>query len=180
MLTEADIRAALPNLRNYAYVLTRRGTGADDLIQDTLTRAWSRRAHYCGGDARAWLFTIMHNEHVNHVRHVARHGKTVQWSEHALGLSSAPRQLDHLEVREIARGMKFLTEGQQTAVLLAGLTQADNNEIARVCDVPIGTVRSRLSRGRQTLRKLTEAGPPRSPFRGAHEFTPASTERRGS
>ena len=65
MLTEADIRAALPALRKYALKLTRRVIDAEDLIQDTLTHAWAKRARYLDHDARAWLFTVMHNVHVS-------------------------------------------------------------------------------------------------------------------
>ena len=71
MLTEADIRAALPALRKYALKLTRRVIDAEDLIQDTLTHAWAKRARYLGRDARAWLFTVMHNVYVSDMRRIS-------------------------------------------------------------------------------------------------------------
>lgn len=163
MLTEADIRRSLPNLRNYAYALTSRGAGAEDLVQDTLTRAWSRRAYYCGGDARAWLLAIMHNEHINQARRVTRHGKMIASHEYTQALYSAPQQIARVELRELEDAMRLLTQEQRTTVLLAGLTRADYNDIALALDVPVGTIRSRLARGRETLRKLT--GTPQSSTR---------------
>jgi DNA-directed RNA polymerase specialized sigma24 family protein len=68
VLTEPDIRGALPALQKYARALTRHAVDAEDLVQDTLTQAWAQRARYYGGDARAWLFTVMHNLHVSKIR----------------------------------------------------------------------------------------------------------------
>jgi RNA polymerase sigma-70 factor, ECF subfamily len=68
VLTEPDIRDALPALQKYARALTRHVVDAEDLVQDTLTQAWAQRARYYGGDARAWLFTVMHNLHVSKIR----------------------------------------------------------------------------------------------------------------
>ena len=168
MLTEADIRRSLPNLRNYAYALTSRGAGAEDLVQDTLTRAWSRRAYYCGGDARAWLLAIMHNEHINQARRVTRHGKMIASHEYTQALYSAPQQIARVELRELEDAMRLLTQEQRATVLLAGLTRADYNDIALALDVPVGTIRSRLARGRETLRKLTATPPRITARRRAH------------
>jgi RNA polymerase sigma-70 factor (ECF subfamily) len=71
VLTVADIRGTLPRLQKYAPRLARSVVDAEDLIQDTLAHAWAKRARYYGGDARAWLFTVMHNVHVSKIRRIS-------------------------------------------------------------------------------------------------------------
>ena len=89
-----------------------------------------------------------------------REGTKVEWSECAPALTCAPRQIEGLELRELERAIRLLPEEQQRAVLLVSLTRANYDEIAVAYGVPIGTIRSRLSRGRATLRKLTGVSPP--------------------
>jgi RNA polymerase sigma-70 factor, ECF subfamily len=154
-----DIEAEIPRLRRYARALTRDLIAADDLVQDCLARAlgklhlWQRET-----DLRAWLFTILHNQYINHVRRTAREGAAVGLSEREPLLARAPQQGRRLELRDLERAITKLPPVQRSVVLLVGLEGMSYEEVAAVLDVPVGTIRSRLSRGRQALRRLTGIG----------------------
>jgi RNA polymerase sigma-70 factor (ECF subfamily) len=167
----ADIRSKLveeiPRLRRYARALTRDVTAADDLVQDCLTRALSKSHLWQeGSDLRAWLFTILHNQYVNQVRRSVREGTAVVAlsDDDGLVLASAPSQDKRLELRDLERTLAKLPDEQRSALLLVGMEGMRYEEVAAILDVPVGTIRSRLSRGREALRQLmgiaTEGGEP--------------------
>jgi RNA polymerase sigma-70 factor (ECF subfamily) len=151
-----DIESEIPRLRRYARALTHDLIAADDLVQDCLTRAfgklhlWQRET-----DLRAWLFTILHNQYINHVRRTAREGAAVGLSEREPLLARAPQQGMRLELRDLDRAIAKLPDAQRSVILLVGLEGMSYGDVAAVLDVPVGTVRSRLSRGREALRRLT-------------------------
>jgi RNA polymerase sigma-70 factor (ECF subfamily) len=153
--TFREIEAEIPRLRRYARALTRDAAAADDLVQDCLTRAlgklhlWQR-----GTDLRAWLFTILHNQYVNYVRRSVREGAAVGLTDGEPQLTHAPQQGHRLELRDLERAIVKLPDEQRSAILLVGLEGMRYEEVAAVLGVPVGTVRSRLSRGREALRKL--------------------------
>jgi RNA polymerase sigma-70 factor, ECF subfamily len=154
-----DIEAEIPRLRRYARALTRDLIAADDLVQDSLTRALGKlHLWQQGTDLRAWLFTILHNQYVNHVRRAAREGAAVGLSEREPLLTGAPQQGRGLELRDLERAITKLPKVQRSVILLVGLEGMSYGEVAAVLDVPVGTVRSRLSRGREALRLLTGIG----------------------
>lgn len=154
-----DIECVLPNLRRYARSLTHDAVDADDLVQECLTRALGRLHLWkVGTNLRAWLFRILHNEYINQIRRVARQGTAVDWCECESALTCAPGQIEHLEIRDLVKALASLPEQQRTAVLMISLT-SDYCEAASACKVPIGTIRSRLSRGRKTLRALMSVAP---------------------
>jgi len=144
----------IPRLRRYARALTRDVTRADDLVQSCLVRAiakqhlWER-----GTNLRAWLFTILHNQHVNDVRHSIREGNTVELDE-APQLTVPGNAIASLELRDLERAIGKLPPEQRQVILLVGLEGMAYEEVATVLNVPVGTVRSRLSRGRDELRRL--------------------------
>ena len=151
-----DIEAEIPRLRRYARALTRDIVTADDLVQECLTRALSKlHLWHQGTDLRAWLFTILHNQYINHVRRTAREGAAVGLSEREPLLARAPQQGSRLELRDLERAIAKLPRTQRSAILLVGLEGMSYGEVATVLDVPVGTIRSRLSRGREALRRLT-------------------------
>jgi RNA polymerase sigma-70 factor (ECF subfamily) len=153
MLADSAITEQIPRLRRYARALTGSRDAADDLVQDTLERALNRSALFRpGGDARAWLFTIMHNLFVNSVRSAAaRRGTTLNdGNEQAVQDTAAER----LVMRDIGRALAQLPAEQREVVLLVGLEELSYAETARVIGSPIGTVMSRLARGRERLRVL--------------------------
>jgi RNA polymerase sigma-70 factor, ECF subfamily len=142
----------IPRLRRYARALVGDRAAADDLVQDTLERAWSKLHLYRHGtDLRAWLFTVMHNVHVNRVR-AAR--PTDPLDDEMPELAQRATQGDGLLVRDLDRGIAALPVAQREVLLLVALEDLSYDETARVLGIPIGTVMSRLARAREKLRAL--------------------------
>ena len=142
----------IPRLRRYARALVGDRAAADDLVQDTLERAWSKLHLYRHGtDLRAWLFTVMHNVHVNRVR-AAR--PTDPLDDEMPELAQRATQGDGLLVRDLERGIAALPVAQREVLLLVALEDLSYDETARVLAIPIGTVMSRLARAREKLRAL--------------------------
>jgi len=151
-----EIEAEIPRLRRYARALTRDLIAADDLVQECLTRALSKlHLWQQGTDLRAWLFTILHNQYINHVRRTAREGTSIGLSEREPLLTRAPQQGSRLELRDLERAIAKLPRTQRSVILLVGLEGMSYGEVATALGVPVGTIRSRLSRGREALRRLT-------------------------
>jgi RNA polymerase sigma-70 factor, ECF subfamily len=148
------IEAEIPRLRRYARALLRDPERADDLVQDTLVRGLGKVHLFRSGDLRAWLFTIMHNQYVNSVRRSVRQREVIVVEK--VTLASPARQLPTLELRELESAIARLSEEQRETLLLVTLEGMKYEEVAQVCDVPIGTVRSRLNRAREELRRMTE------------------------
>ncbi len=162
-LPDPDLIAALPRLRRYARVLTGDAHRADDLVQDTLTRAWDKRGLWRpGSNLRAWLFTIMHNVHAN--QHTVRRREVAEYSldddDGPLAHWEVPvraTQDDRIELSEVLVLVGRLPTDQREALMLAAVEELRYEEIARIQSVPIGTVMSRLSRAREKLREMAGA-----------------------
>jgi RNA polymerase sigma-70 factor (ECF subfamily) len=157
----AELLASLPRLRRYARVLRRNREDADDLVQDTLERAWTRAGLWQGvGDMRGWLFSIMHNLHVD----ALRRGRldTVDFDEVPPEVPVAPSQPLRLALRDLDAALAALPAEQRDVLLLTALDGMAYAEVAQALGVPIGTVMSRLSRGRERLRGLMEGPAARS------------------
>ena len=149
------LEAEIPRLRRYARVLARDASRADDLVQSCLLRAVAKQHLWQPGtDLRAWLFTILHNQHVNAVRRAVREGATLPVDKVANGLTVEENAGACLQLRDLDRAIARLPEEQRQVILLVGLEGMRYEEVAEVLGIPIGTVRSRLSRGRETLRLL--------------------------
>lgn len=149
------IAEQIPRLRRYARALVGSATRADDLVQDTLERAWGRRQLWRrGSDLRAWLFTIMHNVYVNQVRQSAGERDLTPLDDGAPEPAACAQPEDGLALRDLAATLEKLSSDQREVMLLVGLEQMRYEEAAEVLGVPLGTVMSRLSRGRERLRAL--------------------------
>jgi RNA polymerase sigma-70 factor (ECF subfamily) len=149
------MKSEIPRLRRYARALTRNVVAADDLVQDCLVRALAKLHLWQEGtDLRAWLFTILHNQYVNQIRRRAREGVAVEVSETEPKLIRAARQGTRLELRDLDRAMALLPDDQRVVILMIGLEGMSYEAVAEVIGIPVGTVRSRLSRGREALRRL--------------------------
>jgi RNA polymerase sigma-70 factor (ECF subfamily) len=149
----------IPRLRRYARALAGDRAAADDLVQDTLERAWSKFHLYRRGtDLRAWLFTVMHNVYVNQLR-AAR--PTAQLDEELPELSRPGRETDGLVLRDLDAAIRRLPAEQREVLLLVALEDMSYEQTARMIGIPIGTVMSRLARAREKLR-ITLAGLPAS------------------
>jgi RNA polymerase sigma-70 factor (ECF subfamily) len=144
----------IPRLRRYARALTRDVSRADDLVQNCLTRAVAKQHLWqYGTDLRAWLFTILHNQHVNDVRRGIREGTSVDLAD-APQLTVPSNAIAALQLRDLETGLGKLAPEQRQVILLVGLEGMAYEEVAEILKVPVGTVRSRLSRGRDQLRRL--------------------------
>jgi RNA polymerase sigma-70 factor (ECF subfamily) len=151
------LEAEIPRLRRYARALTRDVARADDLVQSCLSRALAKRHLWQPGtDLRAWLFTILHNQHVNDVRRSVREGLHVPVEDMAPVLTVQPNATAVLELRDLEAAIAKLPLEQRQVILLVGLEGMRYEEVAEVLNVPVGTVRSRLSRGRDQLRRLMD------------------------
>lgn len=151
-----DLAAHLPRLRRYARALTGDRHLADDLVQDTLERALARSSLWRrGSKLDAWLLTIMHNLFVNQVRARARQATEAL---DALPVEPAQRamQTDALEIRDLDAALAALPLEQRAVLLLVTLDERSYEETARILDIPVGTVMSRLSRARERLRQLLD------------------------
>ena len=156
-----EIEAAVPALRRYARALTRDLSAADDLVQDCLERAISRRGLFRPhGAVRAWLFTILLNLYRNALRSSHRRGEQVDIASVPEFATPAP-QPGHLALAEMARAIETLPLEQKEALLLIALEGLPYQEAANILKIPIGTLMSRLGRARAALRVLT--GTPAEP-----------------
>ena len=158
-----QIEEHLPGLRRYARVLTGNAWEADDLVQDTLERACRKWLLWrSGSDLRAWLFTLMHNLYLNQRRTLA----PVQWQDidTVADRLQAPGDA-HDTALDLERCLQQLPAEQRAVLLLVTLEDMDYAEVARVLQVPVGTVMSRLSRARARLKELMDItpAPPRVP-----------------
>ena len=148
-------------MRRYATALVGDRAHADDLVQDCLERALSRSHLWREGNLRGWLFTIMHNLHANFRRRAARSPLTSAQDMESLSASSPASQEDGLAIAGLGAALGTLPEEQRAVILLIGLEEFSYAETAEVLGIPIGTVMSRLHRGREKLRQVlvSDSGP---------------------
>lgn len=154
------IEPLIPALRRYARALLRDPAGADDLVQDALERAvgrWSQRRS--DGDARAWIFAILHNLAMTRLHRAARRPRLLPIDE-AGELASPPAQEEGLRYQDVLSALSRLPEEQRVVLLLVAVEDLSYAEAAKVLEIPVGTVMSRLSRGRDRLHGILseEAG----------------------
>lgn len=156
--------ACIPRLRRYARALVGNRAEADDLVQDTMERGWSKLPSWRrGSDMRAWLFGIMHNLWIDQ----ARKGQVVteEWHDHIPEPAAVSNYGDQLEMRDLEAALRLLPDEQREILLLVALEEMTYDEIASTLRIPPGTVMSRLARGRERLRTLMEGRPVASPLK---------------
>ncbi len=153
-----QVSAYIPNLRRYARALVGDRHAADDLVQDTLERAVRKFHLWRPGDLRAWLFSIMHNVFVNQIR--AR--RIVPSAEVDDSIAGATTPDWVTDARDLERGLARLSAEQREVLLLVSLEDMSYEEVSRALGVPVGTVMSRLSRGRERLRRFMDGEPVRA------------------
>lgn len=157
MNTQANdaLIACIPRLRRYARALTGSRSDADDLVQDTVERGWSRLSLWRhGSDMRAWLFSIMHNLHVDRFRRAA---PLTEELDDNMPQQSTPGP--SLVLRDLESCLRRLPDEQREVLLLVALEEMRYEDVAATLGIPLGTVMSRLSRGREKLRLLMEGQP---------------------
>lgn len=143
--------AAIPSLRSFATSLTRNATKADDLVQDTLVRAWQHRARFePGTNLGAWLFTILRNLFYSSHRKAGREVEDVDGS-HAASLATLPAQEDRVELTAMREAIAKLPPEQGRALILVAAEGMSYEQVARISGVAVGTVKSRVNRARARL-----------------------------
>jgi RNA polymerase sigma-70 factor (ECF subfamily) len=164
-----EMAACTPALLRYAWTLVRNGPDADDLVHDSLVRALDR-AHTRNPDlpARPWLFAIMHNLFITDMRRRNARGVRIPLEDLAEEEPLTPAGQEHgLSHRNLLRGLDALPEEQRMAILLVSVEDFSYEAAAQVLGVPVGTVMSRISRGRERLRRAMEGEPmPKAAGRG--------------
>ncbi len=146
----------LPSLRAFSRGLCGNRDMADDLAQDTMMRAWAARASYTqGSNFRAWMFMIMRNQFYTTIRKNARMTSLdPEFAERVLVV--APAQQNGINVEDVAKALQKLPAEQREVLLLIGANGLSYEEAAEVTGCAIGTVKSRLARGRTALAALID------------------------
>jgi RNA polymerase sigma-70 factor (ECF subfamily) len=148
------LMAAIPNLRAYAISLTGNADRADDLVQDTILRAWDKHDSFqAGTNLNAWLFTILRNGFHSQYRKKHREVEDGDGS-YADSLRTLPDQLDHLQMQELRAALAQLSPDQREALLLVGAEGLAYEEAAQICGCAVGTIKSRVNRARARLAEL--------------------------
>jgi RNA polymerase sigma-70 factor (ECF subfamily) len=150
------IEAAIPALRRYARALTRDVETADDLVQDTLVRAWGSQHLFHEGNVRSWLYTILTNLNRNRLRSLARRPTLIPFEDDDAPYTAG----SEAGGRDIERALALLVEEQRSTLLLVVLEGLSYREIAEVQGVPIGTVMSRLARARAQIKNYLDGERP--------------------
>jgi RNA polymerase sigma-70 factor, ECF subfamily len=151
-----DLIAAIPGLRAFGISLTARADRADDLVQETLMKAWKHHDSFePGSNLKAWLYTILRNEFYSQVRKRSRE------VEDADGIYSSrvalqAEQHGHLDMADLQIALLKLPEDQREAIILVGATGFSYEEAANICKVAIGTIKSRVNRARNKLGELLQ------------------------
>jgi len=147
-------------LRRYALVLTRDRDRAEDLVQECLTKALAAAETWKPGtDLRVWLFRILHNTHVSELRKQrVRQTAALSPPDEAVDTDPARR----IELQQVLDALDQLPEAQRRPIVMVAVEGMSYAEAAKALDVPLGTLYSRLGRGREALRRLLDgAGKPR-------------------
>jgi RNA polymerase sigma-70 factor (ECF subfamily) len=152
-----DMVALIPALRAFAWSLSRNGSDADDLVQETLAKAWAHRDRFePDTNLRAWLFTILRNTYYTAVvrrrREVADPGDIL-----ASGLSSEATQDWTVTLTTMRQALDALPPEHREALILVGAAGLTYEEAAEICKCPLGTIKSRVNRARIRLLKLLDA-----------------------
>lgn len=151
----ADMMVAeMPYLRAFALSLSGSTSVADDLVQETLVKAWTHANSFeKGTNFRAWLVTILRNTYFNQYRKLSRE---VQDSDnvHAAQIAVGGEQESSVTMRDMQRAINLLPADQREILLMIGVTELSYEEAAQICNIAVGTVKSRLNRARARLAEL--------------------------
>mgnify|MGYP000225681612 FL=1 len=161
---ETDFRegllALIPHLRAFARGLSGRPDFADDLVQETVMRAWAARDRYQPDtNMRAWTFTILRNHFLNDLRRASRTTELVDDGVDLPGMVSPPAQEDAVHVSDLEAALLRLPDDRREALLLVGAGGFSYDEAADICGVPAGTIKSRVARGRAQLTGILGEDP---------------------
>ncbi|MGL4543745.1 MAG: sigma-70 family RNA polymerase sigma factor [Polymorphobacter sp.] len=158
-----QLGAVIAPLRIYARSISGSVDLADDLVQEALLKAWSARRRFrAGTNMRAWTYVILRNHYFSQVRRARFKG---EWDEFTadLLLAQPANQEAHIALSDVQRGLLQLPALQREALILVGAGGLAYEEVAEICGCAVGTIKSRVARGRVALAEMIEAGnlPPR-------------------
>lgn len=151
---KSELLATIPSLRAFAVSLTQNSDKADDLVQETLVKAWDKHESFqLGTNLKAWLFTILRNEFYSQMR---KRGREVQDSEGIMTerLAVHPSQHGKLDLQDFRSALEMLPEDQREAIILIGASGFSYEEAAEICNCAVGTIKSRVSRARTRLQDI--------------------------
>lgn len=151
-----ELLATLPSLRAFAVSLSGRHDKADDLVQDTVMKAWAKQESFeLGTNMKAWLFTILRNEFYSQMR---KRGREVQDTDGAFTerLSVHPSQYGMMDLGDFKRALDSLPSDQREAIILIGASGFSYEEAAEICHCAVGTMKSRVSRARTRLQQILQ------------------------
>lgn len=151
---KTDLISAIPSLRAFAVSLSQNADKADDLVQETLVKAWDKHESFqMGTNLKAWLFTILRNEFYSQMR---KRGREVQDSDGAMTarLAVHPSQDGKLDLQDFRAALEQLPEDQREAIILIGASGFSYEEAAEICGCAVGTIKSRVSRARTRLQDI--------------------------
>jgi RNA polymerase sigma-70 factor, ECF subfamily len=155
---KAELTAAIPHLRAYGRSLTGDLDRADDLVQDTMLKAWGSRDRFAAGTSmKAWTFVILRNVFLSQMRRQKFHGDYDELTAERL-LVTAPLQEEATHVADIQRALLELSADQREALILVGAGGMSYEEAAGICEVAVGTMKSRVSRARAALEVILASG----------------------
>ncbi|MBL8556158.1 MAG: sigma-70 family RNA polymerase sigma factor [Phenylobacterium sp.] len=155
-----DVVSLIPALRAFAWSLSHNGSDADDLVQDTLIKAWSNRDKFePGTNLRAWLFTILRNTYYTNVLRRRREVRD-ETGEYASTLKTPPTQDWTVAVRSLQDALQQLPAEHREALILVGAAGLSYEEAAEICGCALGTIKSRVNRARARLLKIMDADEP--------------------
>jgi len=149
-----EMLAVLPSLRAFAVSLARRHDRADDLVQETVMKAWGKQESFQPGTSmRAWLFTILRNEFYSQMR---RKGRELPDPDgvFAGNLAVHPEQYGKLDMADFKTALDSLPDDQREAIVLIGASGFSYEEAAEIAGVAVGTIKSRVNRARVKLQEL--------------------------
>ena len=154
--TRNELIGLVPELRAFAISLSRNPSTADDLVQETVLKAWSKLDSFePGTNMRAWLFTILRNTFYSNARKGKREVADVDGA-YAARLSQKPDHDGRLAMRDFATAFATLPDEQREALILIGASGLSYEEAAQTCGCAIGTIKSRVNRGRARLAELLD------------------------
>jgi RNA polymerase sigma-70 factor (ECF subfamily) len=164
-----QVVALIPALRAFAWSISRNGSDADDLVQDTLIKAWSHRDKFePGTNLRAWLFTILRNTYYTAVVRRRREVRDED-DQYARSLTSAPTQEWGLALRALQAALAELPPEHREALILVGAAGLSYEEAAGICGCALGTIKSRVNRARNRLLKVMDVESAAEAIRPARE-----------
>jgi RNA polymerase sigma-70 factor, ECF subfamily len=150
----ATMLASVPNLRAFAISLSGNADRANDLVQETLLKAWAHRDSFePGTNMQAWLFTILRNQFRSEYRKRRREVEDADGS-HASTLTAPEGQTSHIEMEELKKALEQLPSDQREALILVGASGFSYEEASQICGCAVGTIKSRVNRARMRLAEL--------------------------